>query len=249
MAGEPRKLVFIHVLKAGGTSLANMLWNSEPSESARYPGPGDFTTSSRDEQVVEMHQLYLMNPLTNPRLTPERRAQIRVACGHIGYTMARAFGDDFVRVTMLREPVDRVISHLRGLQAEGGHSRTLAEIYHEQDTKEFRYLDNLQTRVFASIATDVPTILHDFLQVTDVTARRAAENLRTLDVVGLTGRFAESVQRIEERTGRSLGAVMHENRKKADDPVPGELRQEIAERNRYDAGLYEAALALFEERR
>ena len=265
-----RTVVFVHVLKAGGTSLANMLWNSEPSEVGRYPGPADFGGSTEAERLAEMHRLYLMNPYTNPGLTPARRARIRVACGHIGFTMARFFGDDFAYVGMLRDPVERVISQLRGLQAQidapprhellgavgrdaaelrrasDGAARSLADIYHEQDVKEFRYLDNLQTRFFGSTATDVPTVLHDFAEVTEASLRRAMDNLARLDVVGLTERFAESVRRVERRTGRVLGPILHENRRTVDDAVPEALRREIAERNAFDIALYERAAALFE---
>lgn len=242
-----RKVAFVHVLKAGGTSLSNMLGRTEPAPAALYPGPEDVSGASEEERLADMHRLYLMNPHLNPALTPARRAQIRVACGHIGYTMARFFGDDFAMITILREPVDRVISHLRGLQAEGGHGRSLSDIYHEQDAKRFRYLDNLQTRFFASVATDVPTILNDLSETTDASLRRACANLETLDAVGLTERFDESIRLIERKTGRTLGASLHENRRKFDDPVPEALLKEIADRNAFDAALYALGVKLFEK--
>ena len=242
-----RKVAFVHVLKAGGTSLSNMLGRTESAPTALYPGPADLTGGSEEERLADMHRLYLTNPHLNPALTPERRSQIRVACGHIGYTMARFFGDDFAMISILREPVDRVISHLRGLQAEGGHSRSLSDIYHEQNAKGFRYLDNLQTRFFASVATDVPTILHDLSVVTDASLQRASANLDTLAVVGLTERFDESIRLIERTTGRTLGASLHENRRKFDDPVPEALAREIADRNAFDFELYARGVKLFEK--
>lgn len=214
-----------------------------------YPGPHDCGYGSHEHQVAEMHRLYLMNPYLNPGLTPQRLAQIQVACGHISFTMAKIFGPDFLYLSVFRRPVERVISHLRGLQREEDSRRSLADIYHEQDSKPFRYLDNVQTRFLSSTATNVPTLLHDFTPVTDASLDRARQHLAALDIVGLTEHFDDTVRLIERTSGRSLGPILHENRRASDDAVPAELRREIEANNQYDLALYDLAEQRFMQHR
>ena len=243
-----KRVVLIHVLKTGGTSLSHMVWESERSARGNYPGPADFTTESIEDRMVEMRHLYLMNPFLNAALSPARLSEIGTVSGHFSYTMARRF-DPAVFVTMLRDPVERVISHLRGLQADQGDSRPLTALYREQDQSPFPYLDNLQTRVFASVATDVPTVLHDFSPVTGDSLQRAKAHLSNVDVVGLMEHFTESVRLIERATGRRLGEPVHENRSSRVELVPQALREEIEERNHADRELYRFAATLFERQR
>ena len=88
-------------------------------------------------------------------LSPERRARIRVYAGHLPYVASELLGIDLVRLTLLRDPVDRTVSMLK-------HVKRLFERYAEfsldaiyDDDAVFRhYLDNYQTKVFALTAEE-----------------------------------------------------------------------------------------------
>ena len=88
-------------------------------------------------------------------LSPERRARIRVYAGHLPYVASELLGIDVIRLTLLRDPVDRTVSMLKHVKRlfERYHSASLEAIY--DDDPVFRhYLDNYQTKVFALTAEE-----------------------------------------------------------------------------------------------
>ena len=137
---EPR-FFFIHVMKTGGTSFVfQMLQNFEPDEA--YPSAIDRTSPTDVTPYASIPKLL--------ELSPERRARIRVYAGHLPYVASELLEIDLVRLTLLRDPVDRTVSMLK-------HVKRLFERYAEfsidaiyDDDAVFRhYLDNAQTKVFA----------------------------------------------------------------------------------------------------
>ena len=62
-------------------------------------------------------------------LSPERRARIRVYAGHLPYVASELLGFDVIRLTLLRDPVDRTVSMLK-------HVKRLFERYRELSLEE-----------------------------------------------------------------------------------------------------------------
>lgn len=244
-----RRIVFVHIPKAGGTSLSTMLVRSEGGERRTYPGRFIADIDSDERRDREMHRLYLLNPYLNPDLTPASRSELNVVSGHFSFAMARAFGDEFLYFSMFRDPVSRVVSHLRDLQFERGGGVSLAELYREQDALEFRHIDNLQTRIFSSTATGVETAWHDLAELDESALEISLENLSTLDIIGVTEHFSDTVRMVGHMSGRDLGPTLHLRRRRSNAVVPDDIRLEIETHNRYDVALYAAVLERFREQR
>ena len=101
---ERPRFFFIHLMKTGGTSFVfQMLQNFEPDEV--YPSALD-----RDSPTDVTPYASIPKMLA---LSPERRARIRVYAGHMPYVASELLGIDVIRLTLLRDPVDRTISMLK----------------------------------------------------------------------------------------------------------------------------------------
>ncbi len=91
------------------------------------------------------------------RLSPERRAAIRVYTGHFPFVASELLDLDLVTMTLLRDPVERTISVLKHFKrlSRRYHSHELDDIY--EDPFVFaHFIENHQTRMFSVTADDKP---------------------------------------------------------------------------------------------
>jgi len=146
---EPLRFFFIHLMKTAGTSFAFQLRrNFDPSEV--YPCEGlDRRDGADMASYVSISRLL--------RLSPERRAAIRIYTGHFPFVASQLLDLDLVTLTILRDPVDRTISVLKHFKRLSRRYRTfpLEEIY--EDPFVFaHFIENHQTRMFSVTAEDEP---------------------------------------------------------------------------------------------
>ncbi len=137
-------LVFVHIPKAAGTSLKDRIAKTYSGRPMLFFTPGD----GRLDAFAA--------------LPPARRASCAVVAGHEPFGLQRVYNDTGVEpavITVLREPVSRVVSLYRYIFAEPDHFRhadfnarrpTIAQILGERDFIPF---DNHQTRYLAGRPT------------------------------------------------------------------------------------------------
>ena len=138
-------------MKTGGTSFAFQLRKQfQPREV--YPTVGfDLRDETDVAGYVSISRLL--------RLSPERRADIRVYTGHFPFVASELLDLDLVNLTLLRDPVDRTISLLKHFKRVSKlyHSKPLEEIY--DDPFVFaHFIENHQTRLFSVTAEDKPEV-------------------------------------------------------------------------------------------
>lgn len=151
------------------------------------------------------------------------------------------FGSEANYVTVLRDPVQRVVSMYYHLQKHGsahGKGVSLDEFVTADDTR--RTVHNFQTRVLAQVGGKSPQHLtHDTLAL-------AKSNLEPFAVVGLTERFDESVLLTRRALSWSRWPF-YEPQNVGDRPaladLPDALIATIEERNTLDRDLYRWAAA------
>jgi len=264
---DPR-FFFIHVMKTGGTSFVfQLLQNFEPDE--LYPSAVD-----RDSPTDVTPYASIPKMLA---LSPERSDRIRVYTGHMPYVASELLGIDVIRLTLLRDPVDRTISMLK-------HVKRLFPSYSEfpleaiyDDEPIFRhYLDNYQTKVFALTAEERARALAAAANPTDSAAARpsvpnqrpfgpsqsipvdgsrfehAKANLATVDVIGLNERYGEFLDELHARFGWWPDGLRREARANVsseDWEISNALRRRIADELAADMEFYEYAKELVEARR
>jgi hypothetical protein len=248
--GEPR-LVFVHVPRTGGATLKTFLGNY-----GRPRSPGNYLIGpERTRDGVEALARGL--------------GPWRVAAGHVPLGLFRRCLPSKMRyISVLRDPVNRVLSHYQFHKADGNQRlvwehlatlerRLLGSAGTRQDLRVGRdgdgsleeglrrrvcLYDNLQTRFLYGGESLFGELPGDALD-------RARENLRQLWFVGITERLDESMVVLGRKLG--FGAAPYKIRHVTGDPPQLEgagarLRELICEQNQLDLELYRYARDRFD---
>jgi hypothetical protein len=254
-----RPVFFVHVMKTGGSTLLWQLLADFPPH-LMYPNDSD----RRDE-----HDFW---PSLSVRrlieLPEERKRRTRLYSGHFPFAASQLLGIGLTTVAVVREPVDRTVSHLRHLKrrAQRFRDKRLEEIY-EDETAFRTWIHNHQTKVFGLTAAEtaptviaglarplpeedvVPTrpIIH-VMEADDERLAIARRQLGMVDALGLTEHYDEFVEHLRARFGWKLPDLGRLNTSERTDDVDPAFLRRIADDNAVDCELYEHARTLWRER-
>jgi hypothetical protein len=244
--------LFLHVPKTAGSTLKNCIYH-------HYAVPGYGADWFHDGIY---YFPYGFHKARRPDFTPEVRTMfarddLRAVTGHFWFGAHEHVPQPCFYITLLRDPVDRVVSlyhHVR--KTEDEQVNEADEQFHERvaagaTLEEFvadlgcREADNDQTRRIAGVEPP-------FGEVRDETLERAKANLRDrIAFVGTVERFDESLIALKRLLGWErvfyVPALVNAERP-PQSALPPETVALIAERNRYDVALYEYGSALLDDR-
>ena len=249
------QIFFTHVMKTGGTSVSRALRSQFPIE-ATYPA----ADSTSDQIVAKTFSHLLLG------LDADERARLRLFSVHQPAWVALAVAPDALKITVLREPVARTISHLRQISADMDEPADLEAVYAVEGYRS--RLANYQTQLFADTharnQADVKVDVDELDEagrnaITDGLAKMwatgiarplvigpaeyatAAAVLGAYDCVGVTERLGEMVDRVAGLTGLDLPSAPHVNVGDRSAAVSPGLLDQITEDNAYDLQLYALA--------
>ena len=257
---HPPRVFFVHVMKTGGTSLGLAL-------RARYAAD-EFYPSG---ETVRRQKIFVNELL---ELDAEARARIRCFSVHMPAWLAADVAPGHLRFTVLREPVERVMSHLRHIARIDSCPDDIEAIYDDPDWRGC--LTNYQTRVFGetrqdhdrSLATgrrklaevgpdEAAALFRRGVRLTWTTAfpgpremgptdlARAVRTIESMDEIGVTERIDLFAEHLGRRLGGSLGELGRHNESQPEDPHRFEgLRARVHADNALDLELYERAREL-----
>src|SRR5690606_24419839 len=226
--------IFMHMPKSGGTTLESIVLRHYPAEKV-YRFTGDARSAAEFRALPE-----------------EQRAGFDVLTGHVYFGIHRSVPAPAFYITMLRDPVERVVSLFYYIKRCPDHymwqygfheSMTLREFLEQRHCIE---MDNLQTRYLCP----EPEIYLPFGQVTAAMCSRAVGNLLRMKAIGLTDRFDESLEILSSRFGwnnleyQPLNVT--EGRPSVSEIEPATIEL-IREMNEFDIAVYTTARLLFEE--
>jgi hypothetical protein len=159
---EDNLTVFLHIPKTGGTTL-NSIFRKQ------YNIDEIYDHGSLEGNIINVNQLNV-----------EQKRKIKAISGHNVYGIHELyFSKPFSYFTMLRDPVDRVISLYYFLRNYKGYERLKGMSLEEYVIKE-NEAHNGQTVLLSGLPVN-PNI------------EKAKENLKTFSVVGITEMFNESL--------------------------------------------------------
>ncbi len=224
-----RVVIFLHLPKAAGSTLNRVIAQQYPPEAIYKPG-------TKPPEVVARELAEVTRP-------PPR---VRLLSGHVGFGIHTAITSEFTYITVLRDPVERLLSHFH-------FARTLPEHPLHDDIASgrltlrdaARQLANLQTRYLADEA------LRGTAETAGADALASAkENLsRYFSVVGLAERFDETLILMQWNLGWKVRPVPNSNvtrgRPKRSAHSDDDLAA-IRAANALDCELYDWARARFD---
>ena len=245
VSGVPRRFFFVHVQKTAGTELRERLKRHFAPE-AMYPDKtdGDLFVVAPQVSVGQLLARW-----------EQRKDEIRVITGHFPYSTIELIDAEFVTLSVLREPVERALSHLRHHRKMTPEMRdsSLEQIY--DDVFHRVYFHNHMVKMFsltadeiaASAAKNTWAVLRP-IEFTAERLERAKQQVTRLDVLGLQDHFDDFCDELIARFGWGLGEPLYANRT-PEEPASDSLRARIAADNALDVELYEYARELYAERR
>jgi hypothetical protein len=221
-------ICFVHIPKTAGGTLRKILARAFPEKRVANTGNIGSGEERTRMKVARLHRM------------------TGVAAGHTPYALLRAhLPRETIYITMMRQPVDRVISHyyqhLHGNPTRDGVK--LESLAHALELS-LPLICNFATRLLCS---------HKRTTLSRGDLEDAKQNIRGFAMVGLQERFDESVVLLRRALGIEELVPLDERihvgdggRPKAS-AIAGDLLSSIMERNALDAELYAYAANLFEE--
>jgi Galactose-3-O-sulfotransferase len=226
---EDEAIIFLHLPKAAGSTLNRLI-------ECEYP----------------LSQIYSVDPVFYrwswahlQRLSKERLRRTRVFKGHMLFGLHAILPQPATYITVLREPVDRVLSAFYFMRSYPLHPlywRLRVGDYTIEDFVRRSRRENVQCKILAGVDYYTPC--------TNQICEAAKENLeRHFSVIGLRERFEESLALMKARFGWKLRNyssfnVSRTRPGKAD--LPASTLDLIAEKNSFDMSLYEFAANRFQ---
>ena len=223
-----RCIIFLHLPKTGGVTLRRTLkWKYAP-EMLNFE-----TLTKPAESLGEV-------PLS------ERR-NLRVLTGHLHYGVHDYIPQRCEYITLVREPIARVVSYYYYILGHAKHWRHAELVRSGTSLNDFirtsaeRGLENDQTRMLSGRGAgelDAGSLGRKALD-------EAKRNLERFLVVGLTERFDESFILIRRALGWKFPLYVTANVSTRPKPASETAVELIRERNQLDLELYEFACGLF----
>ena len=228
-------VLFLHIPKAGGSTLGEYVYNQCCAPEASGDNPLDAGVAYLDYGFIKDPELTISEHVVNLL----GRRDLRAVIGHFWFGLHEHITQPCRYITLLRDPVERVVSLY--YYTEMHETMSLEEFARNPP---FREVDNDQTRRIAGVNPPVG-------ECTRATLDRARENLRRhFDVVGTTERMDETLAQLNVKLGWNRDVVSFPRNVNAARPNSAMLTHEAIEavraRNELDYELWRYASELLD---
>ncbi len=222
-------VIFLHLPKTAGTTVNRLIEWEYPLKEMYSVDPVLFQWSAAHLRA----------------LPPERLRKIRMFKGHMAFGLHEVLPQKATYITVLRDPVDRVISafyFMRSYKLHPLYWKMRRQNWTLEDFVNNSQRDNVQSKIVAGSEYNEPC--------TREIVETAKNNLRNhFSIVGLSARLEESLALMKLRFGWKLSSyssfnVTRSRPKKRD--LPQATLDLIHQRNAFDIELYACAQEIFE---
>ena len=233
-------IYYIHIPKTAGTSVIRIFEKQIYQSRFKRINP---TRDIHPKKFLKDAPNYLKG------YSPKESSKIDLIAGHFNHGVHKAISETFSYLTILRNPVERVISEYFYMKQMGffhqsvimDESLSLEDYLHHKDTY---YLNNLQTRMLSGTSYDMGDELNES------NYKAALKNLQDLNAVGLTERLPETLALFYLKLKWSRVPVIKSINKNLSRPDTYSIQEEcikkIIEREQFDIRLYHEAEKIFQ---
>jgi hypothetical protein len=135
---------FIHVMKTGGTSFADIIAANFPACN-RYPD----AYLTPDQNIFERFETYLYVPGFVSRVNA-MQGRLRIVSGHVPYGVRSLLHGSYIAMTLLRDPVERTLSYLKHCRKYHiEHMNLSLEQIYNDPWFHASFIQNYQTKIFS----------------------------------------------------------------------------------------------------
>lgn len=231
------RLFFVHIMKTGGSTFTRHL-------EVQLGAPRLYPNDAEDQDTFTAK-----TSVRHLRSLPEERwGRVDALTVHMPFFASTVLGRPFVTATILRDPVDRTVSHLRNRQRHNPENRDwpLEKIY--DDPWVFPMgIHNYQVKVFALRASDGADTVHQPIDIDDERLKQAMDHVASVDLLGVHDRYDEFVDTVHRRFGWQRRHVPS-LRVSGPADVSERLLRRIRQDNAADIEFFEHARKLHEAR-
>lgn len=228
-------VLFLHLPKAGGTTLGEFVYNE-----CRSGGEPHFGGEPRSDGLLSDGVLFLPygffkeDGLEVPQYARDLlgRDDLRAVVGHFWYGLHEHVRGPWTYITLLRHPVERVLSLYHFLKLE--ETMSVADF---AASPPFREADNDQTRRIAGIDPEIGGCTPAMLDI-------AKEHLqRDFAVAGVVERFDDMLALLRKRLGWNRGTLSYprnvNDSRPAAESLPPVVADAILAHNQLDLALWQ----------
>lgn len=243
-----RVLLYLHIPKTAGTTLTSCIYDGccapdyYQAENGRLHSGVYYYPKNFHKDADPLHPEEVLRAI--------RRPDVRAIVGHFPFGIHQALARPATYITVLRNPVDRLMSlfhHITTFDNHEWHQDVVSKgmsIETFIDTYRCRETDNDQTRRISGMEPP-------FGECTTEMLEQAKVNLaRHFTVVGLTERFDETLVLVRRAFGWSQDAAywprLVNKKRPSSAGLPASSLDAILSRNQLDLDLYSYACELFE---
>jgi hypothetical protein len=233
---RPDTVIFVHLPKTAGTTLHSII-NRQYSRDEIHAFTGDAVGSVAAFKAMP----------------DEEKQRIKLLQGHMPFGLDAEMPQQAAYFTMLRDPVDRVISEFYFAIQTPTHylhdeiKKNRLTLRDAIEGKVHVMLNDAQTRLISGVWGQVP-----FGKLTSEHLETAKQNLSRCDVVGLMERFDESILMLKKAFGWGDIGYRPKNvtrKRPARDKMDASTFEIIRQAHQNDMALYEFAQGLFAEQK
>jgi hypothetical protein len=244
-ATRDRLVLFQYLANAGGDTLIDIFIRNLETK--------DFLVVDRDEFSASGLGTWsdLAIKKAFGRLRPSQVDDVRFVWGSYRHGVDAHLPKPCAYVTLLREPLARAVAHYYDwAEATKNAPRTLDDCFSSRPPHCPLFIDNYMTRILSGFAALDPAqpgaTTEHHPRVVDADFERAANNLDSYMVVGLAGRFDETLLMLGVDLCWSLSDLLYKPLNAARSgpdiaEIAQPIRDQVMEWNRFDDALIERA--------
>jgi hypothetical protein len=228
-------LLFLHIPKCAGTTLTEEILVKRFSS----------------KEIIVFYELGTTALIDRLKAMSKREQQmVKCIAGHFAYGIHKFYlARPCSYITVLREPIDRVVSHYYYVLRRTDHYMHKEVTEKEISLKQYvesglsTEMDNGQTRILAGIGQGVP-----FGKSSEAMLEKAREHLDQCDAVGITEEFNGFLELLGHKTGWAISGIADKNvtaNRAQLHNLDKDTMDVIKHFNRFDMELYQHACTLF----